>query len=84
MDADRTGLSLQAGLQAAGMSYRELWLNQIAVGGSATEFEVEAYVTGALKPDPHQHNVLAQAINEHFIDAGLDHPVAYVDEPSWE
>ena len=41
--------------------------------------EVEAYVLGLLVSDPLTHNLIAQALNEHFIDQGDDHPVAYID-----
>jgi hypothetical protein len=40
---------------------------------------VEAYVLGVLRPDSHQHNLLAQALNEHFLELGADHPVAYAE-----
>jgi hypothetical protein len=74
------GMSLQAGLRATGLSYEELWLRQIALGGTASRMEVEAYVCGVLVPEPHQHNILAQALNEFFVDSGGDHPVAYTDD----
>jgi hypothetical protein len=80
MTGSTDGLSLRDGLAAAGMSYRDLWLGQIAIGGHASEMEVEAYVNGLLTPEPHQYNLLAQAINENFIDAGGDHPVGYVED----
>ena len=32
-------------------------------------------------PDNYQYNMIAQAINEHFIDRGEDHPVSYHDIP---
>jgi len=73
------GLSLQDGLEASGMSMNELWLRQVSVGGSAGSLETEAYLLGLLVPDPHQYDVLAQALNEHFVELGQDHPVAYWD-----
>jgi hypothetical protein len=76
-EADR--LSLNAGMQASGMDYYELWLRQIAVSGDASELEVEAYLLGLLRPDPFQYNLIAQAINEYFVEHGKDHPVGYWD-----
>ncbi len=73
-------LDLLSGMQAAGLGYAEIWLGQVAMGGTADEMEVEAYLVGLLEPPEHQHNLLAQAINEHFIERGQDHPVAYWDE----
>jgi hypothetical protein len=73
-------VSLEGGMDLSGMSYIELWMRQVSVGGDLDRLEVEAYVLGVLRPDSYRHNVLAQAINEHFIDQGADHPVAYDDE----
>jgi hypothetical protein len=42
---------------------------------------VSAFARGLLRPDSHQHNMIAQAINEHFTDQGEDHPVSYQDIP---
>ncbi|MCW2528125.1 MAG: hypothetical protein JWM76_2985 [Pseudonocardiales bacterium] len=61
------------------MDYHELWLHHIAVSGSASELELEAYLLGLLRPDPLQYDLIAQAINEHFVDRGEDHPVGYWD-----
>ncbi len=76
---DQGSLDLFDGVIASGMSVNEVWLGQISVGGMAAEIEVEAYLLGTLEPSAHQHDVLAQAINEHFIALGGDHPVAYSD-----
>jgi hypothetical protein len=73
------GFSLEGGMNLSGMSYSQLWMRQVSVGGDLDRLEVEAYVLGVLRPDSYRHNVLAQAINEHFIDQGGDHPVAYDD-----
>jgi hypothetical protein len=35
---------------------------------------------GLLRPDTYQHNLIAQAINERFLDNGQDHPVSYQDQ----
>jgi hypothetical protein len=72
-------LNLSDGVATSGMSVDEVWLRQISVGGAAASIEVEAYLLGLLQPSRYQHDVLAQAINEHFIALGGDHPVAYSD-----
>ncbi len=76
MSPDRP-LSLEEGLSRSGLSVEQLWLGYAALGGDAGELEVEAYVLGLLSADPYQHDVIAQALNESFIDRGLDHPVGY-------
>lgn len=72
------GLSLYDGMRRAGMSFEDVWLAQMSVGGEADAMAVEAYVLGLLSADRHQHNLIAQGINEHFIDRGGYHPVAYI------
>jgi hypothetical protein len=79
-----SGMSLQDGMRLSGMSFWELWLRQIAVSGTIGELELEAYVLGLLVPDNYQHNLIAQAINEYFIELGQDHPVGYRDTATAE
>lgn len=69
--------SLEEGMYRSGMTWDNLWLRQLSVGGAIGELEIEAYVLGVLEPDSYQHDLIAQAINEHFLDIGEDHPVAY-------
>jgi hypothetical protein len=70
-------VDLQDGYRASGLSLTELWLGYITIGGNAAQIEVEAYLTGALIPDPLQHDILAHSLNEHFADQGLNYPVNY-------
>ncbi|HEX8096245.1 hypothetical protein [Jatrophihabitans sp.] len=84
MTATESGMSLQDGMRLSGMSFPELWLRQIAVSGTIGELELEAYVLGLLVPDNYQHNLIAQAINEYFIELGQDHPVGYRETATTE
>ena len=78
-DTQPNNLSLYEGVQVARMTPIDLWVQYYALGGNADEYEVEAYALGLLLPDTYQYNVIAQAINEVFIDRGANHPVAYRD-----
>jgi hypothetical protein len=80
-EADNGRIALEAGLIRSGLSYQELWWRQVAVGGDASPLELEAYLLGLLGMSRHQHNVIAQALNEHFLDLGQDHPMPYSE--SW-
>jgi hypothetical protein len=68
--------TLQSGFAQSELTIEQLWLRYIGVGGSHTP----AYLTAALTrndlPD-REHNLIVQALNEHFVDQGGDHPVAY-------
>ncbi len=45
----------------------------------SSPFQVEAFLAGALEPTPHDHDILAHALNERFSELGGDHPVPYTD-----
>lgn len=77
MTRDDPELSLQDGLARSGMTLTELWIRQLGVGGNAGRLEVEAYMLGLLTVDQFQHNLLAQALNEYFIEHHRDHPVGH-------
>jgi hypothetical protein len=63
----------------AGLTHSELWLRYFEMGGMSSAFQVEAFVYGALEPSPHDHDVLAHALNERFTELGGDHPVPYAE-----
>ncbi|MHB1598554.1 MAG: hypothetical protein ACYCXY_06620 [Acidimicrobiales bacterium] len=63
----------------AELSQGELWMRYFELGGMSTALEVEAFVFGALEPSPHDHDVLAHALNERFVELGGNHPVPYAD-----
>jgi hypothetical protein len=81
MNAPGAGFSLSDGWDLSGLTLTELWLRYLAIGGSASRVGLRAYARGLARPDSHQHNIIAQAINEHFIEQGEDHPVSYQDLP---
>jgi hypothetical protein len=70
-------LDVTEGLRRSQLSLTELWIRYLAIGGSAGELELEAYLLGLLTMDTYQHNLIAQALNEFFLDLGEDHPVGY-------
>ena len=82
MSVSDPGFSLSDGWDLSGLTLAELWLKYIAIGGTASQAQVGAYARGQGLPDDYQYNLIAQAINEHFIDRGGDHPVGYHDIPS--
>lgn len=61
----------------AGLSESDLWLRYFELGGMSTLIEVGSYLRGDPVPSDHDHDVLAQALNERFSELGRDHPVGY-------
>jgi hypothetical protein len=77
MSAFTSGLSLDQGMLASELTYEELWVAVLTLGGELAELEVEAYVLDVLTPGVYEHNIIAQALNEVSMSRGNDHPVAY-------
>jgi hypothetical protein len=50
------------------------------LGGMSSPLELEAICYGALEPSPHDHDVIAHALNEHYTALGRNHPVPYSDD----
>jgi hypothetical protein len=65
-EEDRTRL-VKAFLSSQ-MRIEQLWLAYFALGGSAGRYEVEAYLAGLMPMSAHEHNVLAQAVNERLAE----------------
>ena len=81
MNDSDSGFSLSDGWDLSGLTLEELWLSYLALGGTVGPADLAAYARGRRRPDAYQHNMIAQAINEHFIGRGGDHPVGYQDIP---
>jgi len=82
MSGNNPGFSLSDGWDLSGLTLDQLWLRYIAIGGTVGKAQLAVYARGRGRPDDYQHNMIAQAINEHFLDRGGDHPVGYHDIPS--
>jgi hypothetical protein len=65
--------------QHTALSCVELWLLCFALGGMNTLQQVEAFLHGALRPTPHEFNLMALALNEHFKDLAVSHFVSYIE-----
>jgi len=61
----------------AGLSHGELWLRYFELGGMSNAFQLEACLHGALRAGTHDHDVIAHALNERFVELGGNHPVPY-------
>jgi hypothetical protein len=63
----------------AGLNLDELWLRYFELGGMSTAVELEAHLHGALTPTSHDHDLIAHALNERFVELGRNHPVPYAN-----
>ncbi len=66
--------------QDAGLSHGDLWMRYFELGGMSTALQLEGFLYGALRPTANDHDVVAHAINERFVELGGNHPVAYSED----
>src|ERR1700722_19445007 len=64
----------------AALSHGDLWLGFFELGGMSTGLQLEAFLYGALEPTSHDHDIIAHALNERFVELGGNHPVPYADD----
>lgn len=69
--------AINAGLQHAHWSTTDLWFAALGVGGGLSRADIEQITDGRRDATSAEHDVLAAALNDHFVDEGGDHPVAY-------
>lgn len=72
--------SLDGARREAGLSMDDLWVRYIGLSGSASAMMMSAFVAGAVPPTRRDHDLVAQALNERFLDLGRDMPVRYFHE----
>ena len=76
-DLTRGPVSLH-GIEAArytlGLPLAELWLDYLALGGNLPPAAIGAALSGRAGLGDHDHDILVQALNEHFIDRAQNHP----------
>jgi hypothetical protein len=74
-----TRFSLIDGLDLAGLDLNELWCRYMSIGGDLDPVAfARCLAVGIDECDPHEHDVIAQALNEAFFDIGCyTFPVAY-------
>lgn len=65
------------GRRRLGMSTMTLWIGYFEVGGNGTLAEVEQWLAGERGPSDRDHDFLAQALNDGFLEQGLDHPMGF-------
>lgn len=76
--------TLDAFRREARLSHNVLWMRYFELGGMSSAFQLDAYLHDALQPSRHEHDVIAQALNERFVELGGNHPVPYAEDDNDE
>jgi hypothetical protein len=62
------------------LTLEDLWLRCFALGTMNTLVQVEEFLRGEECPTRHEYNLIALALNEWLIDAGVSPIVPYLDD----
>ncbi len=80
-----SGRALRAGLALTGLSLDQLWAGCVALGAAPDVQELDVMLRGERTVTVHEHDLVAQALNEHCLGAGYNQPVRYasqlIDDP---
>jgi hypothetical protein len=77
---EHAATGLEQARQDAGLSQKDLWFRYFGLGGMSTALQLEAFLYGALEPTVHDHDLIAHALNERFVELGGNHPVTYLED----
>ncbi|MHB1516934.1 MAG: hypothetical protein ACYCVN_00925 [Acidimicrobiales bacterium] len=75
-----TRSDLEQGRIDAGLTLGELFLRYFELGGMSSPIQVEAFLYEALEPSAHDHDIVAHALNERFVELGGNHPIRYATD----
>lgn len=75
-EAPGPGVLERARVNAA-LSFYELWIRYIGLGGSFGPADVERFLRGTTDPSRHDYNLLVDSLNERFEELSLDRSVLY-------
>jgi hypothetical protein len=62
------------------LDVEELWTAYVGLGGSMTTGELVDLLDGRRLVSDHEYDVVAQALNDYFVDRGQNHPVSYASD----
>jgi hypothetical protein len=70
-----------AARQRARLSATALWWGYFGLGGMATPLEFAAFLSGEVQPGDRDRGLLSQALNDRFIELGMDSPMPTPPRP---
>ena len=70
--------AVRAAREQLGLSVSDLWIAYFGVGGNHDFSQLAAYLANdGHEIDPVDHDYIIAALNDAFVDRGLDHPLDY-------
>jgi hypothetical protein len=63
----------------AALSIEDFWIRCFRLGGMSTPLEIDAILHESRLATSREHNLMALALNEYFVEIGVSQSIAYVD-----
>ena len=73
--------NIRHGLRSTDWVATDLWIAAVGLGGSFLLKDVHSIISGEHEPTRPEHNVLAHALNERFMELGRHQPMTYCFGP---
>jgi hypothetical protein len=64
----------------ANLSVEELWWRYFELGGMRTATQLDTLLHGSLDPTAYEYNLMAVALNEHFMDFDPSRFIPYIED----
>jgi hypothetical protein len=71
---------MRAAMGMLDIPVEQLWIDYIGLGGELSLRAIIEFIDGHSALQDHDYDVLAQALNELFMDQEEDHPFPYTEE----
>jgi hypothetical protein len=68
---------MQDALRMAHWSVTDLWVAAVGIGGDFQHRDIEQIIAGTHSLSGKEHDILASAFNDHFVERNTDHPIQY-------
>jgi transcriptional regulator with GAF, ATPase, and Fis domain len=87
--AETTGIEttpadrLESARRLVSMSTADLWWKYLALGGDGDRATVETILDGSLPVDHYSYDIISQALNERFLELGMNPPLPPADHLDW-
>ena len=61
------------------LSIDDFWVRCFELGSINTPWELDAFLHEASRPTDNEHNLMALALNEYFVEIGVNQTVPYIE-----
>ncbi|HEV3473683.1 MAG TPA: hypothetical protein VG408_10885 [Actinomycetota bacterium] len=65
----------------AGLTFEDLWIAYVGLGGNRSLAAITSHIEDDIPIAARDHDLLVDALNDHFVGLGMNHPYAHSGAP---